>query len=285
MATDIAYVRNAEAPKLAAPSNIVGVWPTLRERFFSSIFNSVISVVLGVLLAWVIWNLIDWAILRAVWSSPDRELCNQPDAGACWPFVGAKLGQWIYGFYPITQRWRPNIVFILGAVSIAALLTPRIPYKGWTALFFFVDLPGPHLHHTDRWMVWIGICRDGELGWIAGHAASVCDGHRCFPAAGHLAGSGAPIGNAHYPHLVDGVYRGGSRRAADHRAVHGQRDVSAVHAAWCQFRQALASACWCVIVRIRLYGRSGTWRIAGHSQGAIRSCRCAWACPTGSSWA
>jgi general L-amino acid transport system permease protein len=47
----------------------------------------------------------------------------------------------VYGFYPIEERWRANIVFLLGALSLAGLLIPRIPFKGWNALFFFVAFP------------------------------------------------------------------------------------------------------------------------------------------------
>jgi general L-amino acid transport system permease protein len=44
-------------------------------------------------------------------------------------------------FYPIDQRWRVNIVYLIGAISLAGLLIPRIPYKGWNATFFFIIFP------------------------------------------------------------------------------------------------------------------------------------------------
>jgi general L-amino acid transport system permease protein len=136
-----AFVRHEDAPLLTPPGSVVGVWAALRTRLFTSVPGSIAAVVLGALFLWFFWTLFDWAIFRAVWISPDRELCNVPGAGACWPFVGAKFAQWVYGFYPIVERWRPNIVFLLGVLSLAGLLIPAVPCKKWIAGFFFLVFP------------------------------------------------------------------------------------------------------------------------------------------------
>lgn len=138
---DGGYVRTQDAPLLPAPANIVGWQAALRERFFPTPMSGLASIVIGVLLLWTAWTILDWAVVRAVWSAPDRQLCNVEGAGACWPFIGDKLLQWVYGFYPAAERWRVNIVYLLGAVSLAGLLIPSVPYKGWNALFFFAIYP------------------------------------------------------------------------------------------------------------------------------------------------
>jgi general L-amino acid transport system permease protein len=137
----ISFVRTEDAPSLPAPANIVGWQAALQQRFFPTPLSGVASVIIGAVLLWVIWTIVDWALIRAVYVAPDRELCNVEGAGACWPFIGDKLMQWIYGFYPIEQRWRVNLVYFLGAVSLAGLLIPRVPFKGWNAIFFFVVYP------------------------------------------------------------------------------------------------------------------------------------------------
>ena len=137
----LAYVRTEDAPKLPAPASAAGLWPRLRDRFAPTPLSGVGTVIIALLLAWAFWSIFQWAVVSAVWTAVDREPCNAVTAGACWPFVQAKAMQWIYGFYPIEQRWRPNLVFLIGAVSLAGLLIPKIPYKGWNALFFFIAFP------------------------------------------------------------------------------------------------------------------------------------------------
>jgi general L-amino acid transport system permease protein len=64
-----------------------------------------------------------------------------PNPGACWPFIAAKLGQLVYGFYPNAERWRPNLAFVLGAALLAPLLVPSAPLKRLNAVLFFGVYP------------------------------------------------------------------------------------------------------------------------------------------------
>src|SRR5690606_22397878 len=74
------------------------------------------------------------------WEGTSRDDCL-PNAGACWPFIWAKIGQYIYGFYPIAERWRPNVVFALGALLLIPLLMPSAPLKHMNSLLFFGIYP------------------------------------------------------------------------------------------------------------------------------------------------
>ncbi|MFO1033298.1 MAG: amino acid ABC transporter permease [Hyphomicrobiales bacterium] len=135
------FVRTQDAPTLPPPAAVAGLWADLRSRIFPTPLSAVAGLAIAAVVIWVAANLVDWALIRAVWSAPDRELCNAPGAGACWPFAFAKFHQWMYGFYPFEERWRVNTVFILGLLSLAALLVPAVPGKRWSALFFFVAYP------------------------------------------------------------------------------------------------------------------------------------------------
>jgi general L-amino acid transport system permease protein len=136
-----AYVRTKDAPLLSPPASVVGLAASLRQKFFPTPVSGVAGILIAALVLYCAWLLIDWALIRAVWSAPDREPCNAPGAGACWPFAKAKFHQWIYGFYPFEERWRVNIVFVIGALSLAGLLIPSLPYKTWNAMFMFVVYP------------------------------------------------------------------------------------------------------------------------------------------------
>jgi general L-amino acid transport system permease protein len=135
------FVRTIEAQALPPPRSIVGPFALMRKKLFASPGSGLLGLLIAVLVFWLAWTIIDWAILRAVWTAPDRELCNVEGAGACWPFVKAKAHLWVYGFYPFEERWRVNLVFVLGAVSLLPLMIPAVSYKLANALFFFFAYP------------------------------------------------------------------------------------------------------------------------------------------------
>jgi general L-amino acid transport system permease protein len=94
-----------------------------------------------VVLSWAAWHLLDFMVLRAVWQGTDRSACSGEGMGACWPFIRAKLPQLVYGFYPAAERWRANLVFLLAACLLAALLLPRAPGKRAAAVLLVVAFP------------------------------------------------------------------------------------------------------------------------------------------------
>ena len=136
-----AYVRDHDAPLRPPPGATAGPIGWLRENLFSSLGNSLLTVVLGAALGYLAWSILDWAILRAVWTGADREACAIANAGACWPFVWEKFPQWLFGFYPIGERWRPVLAFLIGAVALVPMLMPSVGGKTWNALFLLVAYP------------------------------------------------------------------------------------------------------------------------------------------------
>jgi general L-amino acid transport system permease protein len=141
MENSLAYVRTEDAPMLAPPANMVGWRGWVMSNLFSNWKNTLLTVVAGYFLYIVLSNILSWAVFRAVWTGDNREACAIENAGACWPFVKAKFLQWIYGFYPIEQRWRANICFLLLAGGLIPMLMPSVPHKMWNALFLLVAFP------------------------------------------------------------------------------------------------------------------------------------------------
>jgi general L-amino acid transport system permease protein len=135
------FVRSSDAPVLPPPAQVGGFWARMKERVAPTPLSALASFIMLLFFLLVLWRLGNWALATAVWSGDNREVCSGEGAGACWPFAKAKLLQWIYGLYPIDQRWRPSAVFLMGAVSLAGLLIPGAPGKRWTALFFFLAFP------------------------------------------------------------------------------------------------------------------------------------------------
>ena len=137
----LAYVRTEDAPILKPPANLVGVRGWIMANLFPNWSNSILTILAGLFAYWVLSNVLGWALFRATWTGENRDACVVEGAGACWPFVQAKFAQWIYGFYPIDQRWRVNICFFVGAATLIPLLMPSLPYKKWNALFLLIAFP------------------------------------------------------------------------------------------------------------------------------------------------
>jgi general L-amino acid transport system permease protein len=139
------FVRADLVPERAAPVKTTGFVGFLRTRLFNSPTNILITIVSVLLLWFIVVPAIKFLLVDAVWSGNDRNACLAENAGravgACWPFVQAKLSQFIYGFYPEPERWRVNLTFIMAAVLLLPLLIPRLPAKGVNASLFFLAFP------------------------------------------------------------------------------------------------------------------------------------------------
>lgn len=123
------------------PRSEVGITGWLRKNLFSSWSNGVLTVVGLWLVYRVCQGVLDWAVFSAVWSGRDGTVCQNADVGACWPFVSAKFGQFMYGRYPDAERWRVLLTYAISVATAAALMIPGIPGKKWSALFGIFALP------------------------------------------------------------------------------------------------------------------------------------------------
>lgn len=128
-----------EQPTLPAPANTIGAVGWMRKHLFNGPYNSIATLVLGFfLISWMI-PVFQWSIFDADWIGETRDACSGD--GACWVFIGARLNQFLYGFYPEAEYWRLNLAFILLMFAIAWLVLPKTPRKGWMAIFLLVIFP------------------------------------------------------------------------------------------------------------------------------------------------
>jgi general L-amino acid transport system permease protein len=128
------------AEPLAPPSERIGALRWLRENLFNSPFNTVLTL----FCLWLLWQtvppVLDWAIFSATWEGTSREDCAADD-GACWTFVKARFGQFMYGFYPVSQRWRVDLAFIILIVAAIPLFIPSFRWKASLGLGLIVVYP------------------------------------------------------------------------------------------------------------------------------------------------
>ncbi len=105
-------------------------WLTLRKRAFATPTDTVLSLVVFGGLAWLAWTLLDWAILRAIWSAENVDQCGKgTGAGACWAVIDARHRLILFGLYPFDQHWRSTLA---AAAIIATVILSCWPLM-WRA--------------------------------------------------------------------------------------------------------------------------------------------------------
>jgi general L-amino acid transport system permease protein len=143
--TPLVYLRRTPAAKLPPPISRAGALGWLRENLFSSPANIALTLLCLVFIAWVVPPLVRFFLIDAVWSGSDRTAClaspANPDPGACWAFVRAWLSYFIYGFYPVAERWRVDVFFVALAFGFSWLLWLSAPRRDIGAVYFFIVLP------------------------------------------------------------------------------------------------------------------------------------------------
>jgi general L-amino acid transport system permease protein len=147
---DMSWVRTEMALAQPAPSSVRGPMAWVRKNLIGSVGDAIMTIIGLALVIMILPQVVNWALINAVWTGPDRTVCAtvaqggiQPDgwSGACWAFVNAKFGQFMFGTYPVEERWRPILVAILFVALLVPMLLPRVPRKGLNAILLFLALP------------------------------------------------------------------------------------------------------------------------------------------------
>jgi general L-amino acid transport system permease protein len=119
------------APALPAerpPRGEVGALAWLRRNLFSSAFNSSLTLVLVVILGWLGWLAIRWAVVEANW--------------------GVILKNWrviLFGVYPQQEHWRPTaaILLVLGLTVITWVVWRQPRWARWRRALMIAWIVSP----------------------------------------------------------------------------------------------------------------------------------------------
>ena len=162
-----AYVRQEPAPVLPPPGNLVGPVAWMRDNLFSSPGNIALTIVAALIAYLTIPGFINFLLIDAVWTGADREACiarNGVTPGACWAFVAERMNFFIYGFYPIEQRWRIDVFFVLGAIGVVWMLWLKAPRRDIGLIYFLVVLPITSFFLL-RGATWLGLPMVDTARW------------------------------------------------------------------------------------------------------------------------
>jgi general L-amino acid transport system permease protein len=138
------YISAMPIESQPAPIYAKGPIGWVRANLVNSIGNTILTCIFGALAAYMIYGFVKFAIIDAAWVGADREAClakSGQSAGACWPMIEERLTYFIYGSYPIDQRWRVDIAYALGGIGLAWVLWLNAPRRDLAAGYFFVFFP------------------------------------------------------------------------------------------------------------------------------------------------
>ncbi|MEZ5885506.1 MAG: amino acid ABC transporter permease [Paracoccaceae bacterium] len=127
-ATDT-FVRREMLGQKEPPTSQRGIVKWMRENLFSSLLNSVLTIIGLVFVYIVLRTVLPW-VFFGVWHAGSLGECRQiiaetlgPDgSAACWAMIAERWKQFIFGFYPQDSYWRPTLAFALLFTALAPVL-------------------------------------------------------------------------------------------------------------------------------------------------------------------
>ncbi|MFS4581151.1 amino acid ABC transporter permease [Phaeobacter sp. C3_T13_0] len=147
----IAFVAKGTIPESPPPARETGVYKWVRENLFSSIPNSILTLVALVLIYSLLSTTVPW-LLNGVWTTNSLAECREVldgKVGACFSVLTERWNQLLYGFkYPSSAYWRPNLALLLLLIALTPVLFFDLPRKLliFTAIYPFLAF----------WLIWGG---------------------------------------------------------------------------------------------------------------------------------
>ena len=163
-----AFVRGQPLAPLPPPLAEAGAIGWMRKNLFSSTLNVVLTIVCAALIVWLVPPLVKYLLIDAVWEGSIRADClprpDRPEIGACWAFVIDRINFFTYGFYPIEERWRVNVFFVLLAAGVVWMAWLDAPRRDLGVIYFFVVMPVVSLILLLGWPL-VGLAKVPTTSW------------------------------------------------------------------------------------------------------------------------
>ncbi|MFV0474831.1 MAG: amino acid ABC transporter permease [Pikeienuella sp.] len=145
----VAFVASGEIPAAPPPVNAVGPVKWARENLFSGVVSSVLTVISIAFVLYILAAILPW-LIDSSWFPQQMSLagCRAEASGACFAVLTERLPQFVFGFYPADQYWRPSLAFVLLLVSLWPVL-----FAGAPRALLAVTAAYPFLAY---WLIWGG---------------------------------------------------------------------------------------------------------------------------------
>ena len=168
---DLSYIRSEMIPPREPPVTEKGIVKWMRENLFSSIPNTILTLLAAWLVYLILAASLPW-IFHSAWNGNSLNDCREiihktwgdDVSGACWAVIRDRWHQLLFGFYPpwpginydgtnapatgLPAYFRPVLAFVLMLVALAPVLFDKLPRK---MLWFSVLYP-----FLAFWLLWGG---------------------------------------------------------------------------------------------------------------------------------
>ena len=111
----------------------------MRRNLFSSVGNTLLTLIVLAVLALVLPGIYEWTISDATISGTTKAACTGD--GACWTFIKVRLPTFFYGHYPADERWRVHLALLLMIVFGGPAMSDRMPQRGLFVLLLLTAFP------------------------------------------------------------------------------------------------------------------------------------------------
>jgi len=138
MTAETQYLPGAH-PDLPPPASTVGVVGWMRANLFANTTNTLLTIIALYIIYLLVPPVISWTLINADFIGDSREACDS--GGACWVFINVRMGQFMYGFYPVEERWRVDSTFILLVALMIPMFIDSFRYKAWLVAFILLVFP------------------------------------------------------------------------------------------------------------------------------------------------
>lgn len=123
---DLAESRLAPSEPLKPPASSTGILGWLRANLFSSVWNSILTLIALYFLVVTVPKAVDWLLVDATWQAANGRECMAAGGGACWAAIGEKWRFILFGRFPYEEHWRPLIVCVVFVALFLASCDRRL---------------------------------------------------------------------------------------------------------------------------------------------------------------
>ncbi len=114
-------------PDLKPPIKQGNIILWIRKNMFATWYDTLLTVLFAYLLYQYVPIVLNWMLFDADFFTKSREDCMS--GGACWGVITQRMHQYLYGFYPPEQYWRPNLTAVLLILALLPVLWDKVPYR------------------------------------------------------------------------------------------------------------------------------------------------------------